>query len=160
MKIRCSKCGYENYFTGLEDEEAMFCSNCNTPLDKPIKNDGVILNTNNHNRKSICDTYNKAEEVANKTWEKVKKAVKKSDAGALKKTTKNYREAMELVLKIWPEVVEELGIEVTSATANAYSAGYCEAAKECGLPENLACLRGDHVASKTLYKVSRWFPFK
>jgi len=160
MKIKCTACGAENYFTGLEDEGSKFCSNCNTPLDISIKDDEVILNKNNHNRKSICNVYNKAEEVANKIWEKVKKESKKSDAIALKKAMENYREAMELVLKIWPEVVEELGIKTTSATANAYSAGYCEAAKEYGLPENLACLRGDHVASKTLYKVSHWLPFK
>ena len=63
-------------------------------------------------------------------------------------------------MKIWPKVVKELGIEVTTSTAIAYSAGYCEATKEYGLPENLACLRGDHVAAKTLYKVSHWIPFK
>ena len=160
MKIKCPTCGVENYFTGLEEEGSKFCSNCNTLLDKPIKDDRVILNKNDHNRKSICNAYNKAEEVANKTWEKVKKESKKSDASALKKAMENYREAMELVLNIWPKVVEELGIEGTSSTANAYSAGYYEAAKEYGLPKKLACLRGDHVASKTLYKVSRWFPFK
>jgi len=32
MKIKCPKCGCENYFTGLEDEGTKFCSECNTPL--------------------------------------------------------------------------------------------------------------------------------
>ena len=32
MKIKCPRCGCENYFTGLEDENARFCSNCNEPL--------------------------------------------------------------------------------------------------------------------------------
>lgn len=32
MKIKCPLCGDENYFTGLEDEGARFCSNCNEPL--------------------------------------------------------------------------------------------------------------------------------
>jgi len=32
MKIKCPACGYENYFTGLEDECTKFCSNCNKPL--------------------------------------------------------------------------------------------------------------------------------
>ena len=31
MKIKCPLCGYENYFTGLE-EGRKFCSNCNEPL--------------------------------------------------------------------------------------------------------------------------------
>jgi len=37
MKIRCPLCGYENYFTGLEDEGTIFCCNCNNnkPLVKP-----------------------------------------------------------------------------------------------------------------------------
>jgi len=32
VKIKCPLCGYENYFTGLEDEGTRFCSNCNEPL--------------------------------------------------------------------------------------------------------------------------------
>ena len=37
MKIKCPACGYENYFTGLEDAGTMFCCNCNNnkPLVKP-----------------------------------------------------------------------------------------------------------------------------
>ena len=32
MKIKCPLCGCENYFTGLENGGAKFCSECNTPL--------------------------------------------------------------------------------------------------------------------------------
>ena len=37
MKIKCPACGYENYFTGLEDAGTMFCCNCNNnkPLVEP-----------------------------------------------------------------------------------------------------------------------------
>lgn len=34
MKIKCPVCGTENYFTGLEDEDDIVCSNCNKPLSK------------------------------------------------------------------------------------------------------------------------------
>ena len=34
MKIKCPACGAENYFSGLEDEESRFCSDCNEPLFK------------------------------------------------------------------------------------------------------------------------------
>lgn len=49
MKIKCPLCSCENYFTGLEDEETRFCSNCNEPLfkigkDKPISE---FSNSNN-----------------------------------------------------------------------------------------------------------------
>ena len=37
MKIKCPKCGCENYFTGLEDEGTKFCSECNTLLVEPKK---------------------------------------------------------------------------------------------------------------------------
>ena len=32
MKIKCPACGYENYFTGLEDEYNRFCNNCGIGL--------------------------------------------------------------------------------------------------------------------------------
>ena len=32
MKIKCPLCDCENYFTGLEDENTRFCSNCYVPL--------------------------------------------------------------------------------------------------------------------------------
>lgn len=32
MKIECPECGYENYFTGLEDEYNRFCNNCGIGL--------------------------------------------------------------------------------------------------------------------------------
>lgn len=49
MKIKCPACGAENYFSGLEDEESRFCSDCHKPLfkirkEKPISE---FLNTNN-----------------------------------------------------------------------------------------------------------------
>jgi len=160
MKIKCPLCGCENYFTGLEDEGTKFCSNCNTPLDKPIRGNEMLSNANRHNQKPNCNAYDKAEETANKAWQKVKEAAKEPGVSDLKQATKDYCKAVKLVMKIWPKVIEELGIEVTSSTAIAYTAGYCEAAEEYGLPENLACLRGDHVAAKTLYKISRWIPFK
>jgi len=34
MKIKCPACGTENYFSGLEDKESRFCSDCNEPLFK------------------------------------------------------------------------------------------------------------------------------
>ena len=37
MKIKCSACGYVNYFSGLEDEETRFCSSCNEPPFKARK---------------------------------------------------------------------------------------------------------------------------
>jgi hypothetical protein len=120
----------------------------------------MISNVNSHNQRPSCNAYEEAEEAANKAWQKVKEAAKKSGASALEQAMRDYSKAMELVMKIWPKVVEELGIEVTSATETAYLGGYFEAAKGYGLPENLAYLRGDHVATKTLYKVSRWIPFK
>ena len=160
MKIKCPVCGCENYFSGLEDEGTKFCSNCNTPLNKPAGVNKKLSSANRHNQKSNCSAYDEAEGTASKAWQKVKEAVKEPDASELKQAMKDYCKAVESVIKIWPKVVEELGIEVTASTAIAYSAGYCEAAKEYGLPENLACLRGDHVAAKTLYKVSRWIPFK
>jgi len=35
MKIKCPRCDCENYFTGLEDEDTRYCSNCGYPLFKP-----------------------------------------------------------------------------------------------------------------------------
>ena len=34
MKIKCPACGFENYFSGIE-EGTKFCSNCNLPLPEP-----------------------------------------------------------------------------------------------------------------------------
>ena len=34
MKIKCTACGFENYFSGIE-EGTKFCSNCNLPLPEP-----------------------------------------------------------------------------------------------------------------------------
>ena len=66
MKIKCPLCGCENYFTGLEDEDAKFCSNCNTPLGKPVRINKKLLNANRRNQKPNCNTYDKAGETTNK----------------------------------------------------------------------------------------------
>jgi DNA-directed RNA polymerase subunit RPC12/RpoP len=34
MKIKCPACGAENYFSGIEDEDDIVCSNCGEPLFK------------------------------------------------------------------------------------------------------------------------------
>jgi hypothetical protein len=49
MKIKCPACGAESYFTGLEDEETRFCSECHKPLFKIIKEKPIsgFSNTNN-----------------------------------------------------------------------------------------------------------------
>jgi len=76
MKIKCPVCGEENYFTGLEDEDAKFCSNCNTPIGKPVRINRRLLNENRRNQKPNNNTCNKAEETANKgrqTEEQIKK---------------------------------------------------------------------------------------
>ena len=52
MKIKCPACGAENYFSGLEDEETRFCSECYKPLfkirkeksDNSFPGSGQILN--------------------------------------------------------------------------------------------------------------------
>ena len=66
MKIKCPVCGEENYFTGLEDEDAKFCSNCNTPIGKPVRINRRLLNENRRNQKPNNNTCNKAEETANR----------------------------------------------------------------------------------------------
>ena len=47
MKIKCPACGAENYFSGLEDEETRFCSDCNEPLFKIRKDNHVREPSNN-----------------------------------------------------------------------------------------------------------------
>ena len=47
MKIKCPACGTENYFSGLEDEETRFCSDCNEPLFKIRKDNHVREPSNN-----------------------------------------------------------------------------------------------------------------
>ena len=66
MKTKCPVCGEENYFTGLEDEDAKFCSNCNAPLGKPVRINKRLLNENRCNQKPNYNTCNKAEETANR----------------------------------------------------------------------------------------------
>ena len=84
-----------------------------------------------------------------------KKGTQEKGKEALEKAIKDFRKAMEQVHKTWPSVVEELGFQVdTSATETAYLAGYSEA-KKYDLPDDLRAKRGDHVATRTLYKVNR-----
>jgi len=49
MKIKCPACGAENYFSGLEDGETRFCSECHKPLFKTRKEKPIsgFLNINN-----------------------------------------------------------------------------------------------------------------
>ena len=47
MKIKCPACGAENYFSGLEDKETRFCSDCNEPLFKIRKDNHVREPSNN-----------------------------------------------------------------------------------------------------------------
>jgi len=58
MKIKCSVCGNENYFTGLENEETRFCSSCNEPLFKIGKGKTISEFSNNFgNRLSQLINY-------------------------------------------------------------------------------------------------------
>lgn len=60
MKIKCPACGAENYFSGLEDEETRFCSNCNEPLFKigKVKSYNAIPRS-----KRIIDLQSSFEEI-------------------------------------------------------------------------------------------------
>jgi len=60
MKIKCPACGAENYFSGLEDEETRFCSNCNEPLFKigKEKSDNAIPGS-----KRIIDLHSSFEKI-------------------------------------------------------------------------------------------------
>ncbi len=109
-------------------------------------------------RKIACKAYEEADKLAKEAWEGIKKAHKKKEKEALEEAVKDFYKAMELVYKTWPNVVEELRLKVdTSATETAYLAGYSEA-KRYGLTSDLRVKRGDHVATRTLYKVSRIWP--
>ena len=113
-------------------------------------------------KKIACDAYEEVDKAAKEAWERLKKANKKKDSLAVKEAIKDFSEAMALVYEVWPSIIEELGIDMdTSATEIAFLAGYSEA-KEF-LPdadEKFWISRGDHVATRTSYKVSRIFPWK
>ena len=109
-------------------------------------------------RQTVCKAYEEADKLAKEAWECIKKAHKAKEKEALEGAVKDFCKAMELVYKTWPSVVEELRLQVnTFATETAYLAGYSEA-KRYGLSSDLRVKRGDHVATRTLYKVSRIWP--
>jgi len=102
-----------------------------------------------------CGAYEVVDKLAKDAWERLKKAHKKKANQALEEAIKDFSEAMEQVYDIWPAVVEELGIDMdNTATEIAYLGGYSEA-KRYGMPDDLRVKRGDHVATRTRYKVSR-----
>jgi F0F1-type ATP synthase membrane subunit b/b' len=110
-------------------------------------------------RKIACKAYEEADKLAKDAWERIKKAHKEEEKEALEEAVKDFSNAMELVYKAWPNVVEELRLQVdTPAMETAYLAGYSEATKGYGLTVDLGVKRGDHVATRTLYKVSRIWP--
>ncbi len=110
-------------------------------------------------RQTTCKAYEEADKLAKEAWEDIKKAhARKGEKEALEEAVKDFCNAMKLVYKAWPNVVKELRLQVdTSATETAYLAGYSEA-KRYGLTSDLRVKRGDHVATRTLYKVNRIWP--
>lgn len=109
-------------------------------------------------RQTACKAYEEADKLAKEAWEAIKKAHKKKEKEALEKAIRDFSKAMELVYKTWPNVVEELRLQVdTPATETAYLGGYSEA-KGYGLTADLRVKRGDHVATRTLYKANRIWP--
>jgi hypothetical protein len=107
-------------------------------------------------RQTACKAYEEADKLAKEAWEGIKKAHKKKDKKALEEAVKDFCKAMELVYETWPNVVEELRLQVdTPAMETAYLGGYSEATKGYGLTADLGVKRGDHVAARTLYKASR-----
>jgi hypothetical protein len=76
---------------------------------------------------STCKAYEEFDEAANSSWKALKKVAKKHDKHTLDIAMNDYCQAVNSVMNIWPRVVEELGIEMTSATETAYLAGYSEA---------------------------------
>ncbi len=113
-------------------------------------------------KRIACDAYEEVDKAAKDAWERLKQAHKKKDSLAVEEAIEDFSEAMELVYEVWPSIVEELGIDVEkSASKTAVLAGYYEAKRL--LPDadrKFWISRGDHVAARTLYKVSRIFPWK
>jgi len=103
-----------------------------------------------------CGLYEVMDKEAEDAWEQLKKAHKKKDSLAVEEAIKDFSEAMKVVNEIWPAVVEKLELEVdNSATRTAVLAGYSEAKRL--LPdddEKLWISRGDHVATRTLYRLA------
>ena len=85
-------------------------------------------------RQTACKDYEEADKLAKDAWERIKKARKKKGKENLEEAIKDFCNAMELVYKAWPNVVEELRLQVdTPAMETAYLAGYSEATKGYGL---------------------------
>ncbi len=102
-----------------------------------------------------CGAYEVVDKLAKDAWERLKKAHKKKANQAVEEAIEDFSEAMEQVYDIWPAVVEELGIDMDNKTTEiAYLGGYYEA-KRLGMLGDLRVKRGDHVATRTRYKVSR-----
>ena len=107
-----------------------------------------------------CGAYEVVDKLAKDAWERLKKAHKKKDNQAVEEAIKDFSEAMEQVNDIWPAVVEVLNLQVdNSATETAVLAGYSEAKRLLpNADKKLWISRGDHVATRTLYKASRMWP--
>ena len=103
------------------------------------------------------DAYEEVDKLAKDAWERLKKAHKKKDNLAVEEAIKNFSEAMELVYEVWPTVVEELKLQVdNSAMETDVLAGYSEAKSLLHDADRKFWIsRGDHVAARALYKVSR-----
>ena len=102
-----------------------------------------------------CGLYEASDKSAKEAWERLKKARKKKDNHAVEEAIKDFSKAMEYVYEIWPAVVEELGIDMDNKTTEIAFAGGFSEAKGYGLPHDITVKRGDHVATRTRYKVSR-----
>lgn len=111
-------------------------------------------------KRITCDAYEEVDKLAKDAWERLKRAHKKKANLAVEEAIKDFSEAMELVYEVWPTVVEEFKLQVdNSATETAVLAGYYEA--KSLLPDadrKFWISRGDHVATRTLYKASRMWP--
>ena len=111
-------------------------------------------------KSKACQEYEELEKHASDILDIIKAERKKKDKSRFQEASKEYGEVMEKVLEAWLLVVDELAIQSkSSATENAFYAGYANG-KKLGLSEELCIKRGDHVASKTLYKASKMFPWK
>ena len=94
MKIKCPVCGTENYFTGLEDEDDIVCSNCNKPLSK-IREEkpklrcegGVKIENTNNKTQIVVPEFVTKRQTPSGTYE----VYKGSDAESAKDFLKNKK---------------------------------------------------------------------
>ena len=109
-----------------------------------------------------CGAYEVVDKLAKDAWERLKKVRKKKANQAVEEAIKDFSEAMEEVKDIWPAVVEELGIDMDkTASETAFLAGYAEAKSLFPNADRQVWIsRGDHVATRTLYKASRMWPWR